>query len=119
MPAASLRSLGRALAPATTLNRMYHCVPRMISGDSQILGSSRAATIPITTKGKITMAGKAARNWATGWMRWDHTGRRPIQTPIGTQIRLAMAIRMRTRASVRKPSPNASNRSWMRRLAVR
>jgi hypothetical protein len=34
--AASFRSVGKALAPAMTLNRMYHWVPRIISGLSQI-----------------------------------------------------------------------------------
>ena len=38
--AASRRSVGKALAPAMTLNRMYHWVPSTISGDSQMSGSS-------------------------------------------------------------------------------
>ncbi len=83
-----------------TLNRMYHWVPRIISGDSQMFGSRPPATMAITAKGKSTLAGKAARNWATGWMRCDQAGRSPIHTPIGTQIRLAMAISTRTRNSV-------------------
>ena len=35
-----------------TLNRMYHWVPRMISGESQMFGFSRQATIAITANGK-------------------------------------------------------------------
>jgi len=53
-------------APAITLNKMYHWVPRIISGLSQILGSSLKATIADTATGNITLAGNAARNCATG-----------------------------------------------------
>ena len=59
-------SAGIADAPAMTLNKMYHCVPRIISGLSQIFGSSCQATMPETTIGNSTLAGKAARNWAIG-----------------------------------------------------
>ena len=45
-----------------------------------------------TAIGNSTLAGKAARNCATGCTRSAQAGRRPIQTPIGTQIRLASAI---------------------------
>ena len=43
--AASLKSFGNALAPAMTLNRMYHCVPRIISGLSQMTGETWNLTI--------------------------------------------------------------------------
>ena len=39
--------------------------------------------------GNSRLAGNAARNCATGCARRAQTGRRPSQTPIGTQIRLA------------------------------
>ena len=38
---ASFRSPGKALAPAMTLKRIYHCVPRIISGVSQMSGLRR------------------------------------------------------------------------------
>ena len=49
-----------------TLNRMYHCVPRIISGLSQMSGLSLSATIAETAIGNSRLAGKAARNCATG-----------------------------------------------------
>ena len=95
---------------------MYHCVPSTISGDSQIFGFAPVATIATTAKGKSTLAGKAARNCATGWTRSATAGRRPIQTPIGTQIRLATAISTTTRSSVTRPPLKASHASLQVRV---
>src|ERR1700721_1000179 len=89
---AARNSAGIAEAPATTLNRMYHWVPRIISGLSQIFGLSLSATIADTAIGNKRLAGKAARNYATGWTRVATRGRVPTQTPIGTQMMLASAI---------------------------
>jgi hypothetical protein len=114
---ASRRSVGKALAPAMTLNRMYHCVPSTISGLSQMFGSSRSDTMPATAIGNSTLAGKAARNCATGCTRWAAQGRSPIHTPIGTQIALAMAMSTTTRASVNRPNQPAASASAMPRLA--
>ena len=36
--AASRKSVGNALVPATTLNRMYHCVPRIITQGTRLVG---------------------------------------------------------------------------------
>ena len=118
MLATSFKSFGRALAPAMTLNRMYHWVPRIISGESQMFGSPCRATMATTTTGKSTLAGKAARNWAIGCTRSVQTGRRPIQTPIGTQIRLAMAISTSTRIRVKAPRPKAVSTSCSDRAAL-
>ena len=111
LAAASLKSLGNALAPAMTLKRMYHCVPRIISGLSQIFGESSNRTIRKTATGNRRLAGKAARNWAIGWMIAVSLGRSPTKTPIGTQITDASTIRMATRSSVRAPSLAAVRRS--------
>ncbi len=119
MAPTSRRSLGRALAPAITLNRMYHWVPSTIRGDSQTSGLSLSATIAITAPGNSTLAGKAARNWAKGWIRSVQAGRSPIQTPIGTQIRLAAAISTRTRIRVRAPSPATFRASPIARVCPR
>ena len=43
-----------------------------------------------TAMGNSTLAGNAARNCANGCTASATRGRKPIQTPIGTQIRLAM-----------------------------
>ena len=88
-----------------TLNRMYHCVPSTISGLSQMFGLSCHETIATTAIGNSTLAGNAARNCASGCTRSAAHGRSPIQTPIGTQITLAMAISTMTRASVRTAEP--------------
>ena len=49
-----------------TLKTMYHCVPKMMRGLSQMSGLSRKRTMAMTAIGNRTLAGKAARNWATG-----------------------------------------------------
>ncbi len=49
-----------------TLNRMYHCVPRIISRLSQISGLSRNLRISTTAAGKNKFAGNAARNCTIG-----------------------------------------------------
>jgi hypothetical protein len=64
--AASLRSLGKALAPAMTLKRMYHWVPRIISGLSHTFGWRWKWKMATTATGKRMLAGNAARNWASG-----------------------------------------------------
>jgi hypothetical protein len=66
LAASSLKSLGKALAPAITLKRMYHWVPRIISRQSQIFGVRSKRMIRKTATGKSRLAGKAARNWAMG-----------------------------------------------------
>ena len=60
-----------------TLNRMYHCVPSTISGDSQMSGLAFQNTISDTTSGNRRLLGKAARNCATGCTIWVRRGRRP------------------------------------------
>ena len=53
-----------------------------------------------TNGGNSRLAGKAARNCASGCARRAQIGRRPSQTPIGTQIRLATIISTTTRIIV-------------------
>ena len=69
-----------------TLNRMYHWVPRIISGLSQMSGLSCQATIAKTAIGNSRLAGNAARNCAIGWTDRAQRAAVPTQTPIGTQI---------------------------------
>ncbi len=61
-----------------------------------------------TTIGNSRLAGKAARNCATGCTITAALGRVPTQTPIGTQMTLAIAISTMTRASVARPSKKTS-----------
>jgi len=90
---------------------MYHCVPRIISGLSQMFGSSCHFAIANTASGNSRFAGKAARNCAMGWVICAARGFSPIQTPSGTQIALAIAIRTKTRiivSSARSPTCSIS-----------
>jgi hypothetical protein len=109
--AASFRSVGNAEAPAMTLNKMYHCVPRIMSGLTQTSTFSLKWTIATTATGNNRLAGKAARNWASGWIFSAQRGRRPIITPSGTQTRLAKAIRVPTRSVVTALSRSTLPRS--------
>ena len=63
LAAASLKSLGNALAPAVTLNRMHQSVPSIIRGLSHIFGASEKCTIRKTRPEK---AGSPARRRGTG-----------------------------------------------------
>ena len=72
--------------------------------------------MPITAIGNTTLAGKAARNCAVGCKRSAMAGRRPIQTEIGTQTRLAMMSRTMTRSMVINVRPKASRRSCQFRV---
>src|ERR1019366_9563678 len=65
----------------------------------------------ITNTGKKRFAGKAARNCARGCARLAQAGRKPSQTPIGTQTKLASTMRTMTRNNVTRPSRTASPRS--------
>ena len=97
---------------------MYHCVPRIIKGLSQIFGLSLNATIATTTTGNSTLAGNAARNCATGWINCASRGRVPTITPIGTQITLAIAIKTMTRVSVARPKTAARNTSGIDTVVI-
>ena len=72
-----------------------------------------------TNTGKARLAGNAARNCASGWIRSASFGRSPIQTPTGTQISVASAISTMTRNSVTKPYPTALSTSDGLKLAER
>src|ERR1700730_3732234 len=90
---------------------MYHCVPRMMSGLSQMSGFKAKWTITTTKTGNNRLAGNAARNCAKGWIFSARRGRSPTPTPIGTQIKEAAAIRTTTRVRVNSPSFRTSRTS--------
>src|ERR1700739_4743712 len=64
--AASFRSLGMAIAPAMTLNRMYHWVPIAISRILPQLMLMCAKTKNQTTNGNVMFTGKDAAICANG-----------------------------------------------------
>ncbi len=90
---------------------MYHWVPRIISGESQMSGARWNRTMSRAAMGKNRLFGNAAMNWAMGWIASASLGRRPTVTPIGTHIRLASAISTSTRSRVRPPRPNTARAS--------
>ncbi|MNM92230.1 hypothetical protein D3C81_1045550 [compost metagenome] len=83
---------------------MYHCVPKISSGLSQISGFSPKRAISITASGNIRLAGNAARNCATGCATRASSGFRPMRMPIGTHTSAASAISTTTRTMVMVPS---------------
>ena len=60
LAAASRRSVGIALAPAITLNRMYHCVPSAISKTPPQLRLIPAASKTAVNNGNKKFAGNDA-----------------------------------------------------------
>ena len=102
--AASRRSVGIAIAPAMTLNRMYHCVPSAISSTLPRLIGMWVAIKKATINGNVMFTGNDAAICASGWAMRATRGRSPIQTPMGVQISVAMTLMASTRRSVRNPS---------------
>ena len=69
-----------------TLNRMYHCVPRIISGLSQISGLRPKRDDGEDRDGKQQVGGKGGEELGDRLDRLGRArGRSPIQTPSGTQ----------------------------------
>src|SRR6516164_9258440 len=85
LEAASLKSLGNALASAITLNRIYHCVPRIIRELSHIFGASSKCTIRKTATGKSRFAGEGGEELGDCLDSLRQFGRNPTATPIGTR----------------------------------
>ena len=100
----SRKSSGIALAPAITLNKMYHCVPRAIK---IILPQPRSICQAINqaiANGKMKFAGKLARICTIGCIIREILGFMPITTPTGTQISELIKINAATRTKVMPPS---------------
>ena len=118
------RSVGIALAPAITLNRMYHCEPSAISRMPPRFSGIPEATKNAIANGNRKFAGKLASSCTTGWASRLIRGFIPIQTPIGTQTTVANSRITTTRAIVTAPSPNASRKAprpterWMNTYAA-
>src|SRR6185312_16002953 len=96
----SFRSEGTELAPAMTLNKIYHCVP---SARRKILPQLIEMEYPIknpTIKGNAMLTGNDAAICASGWANLATDGRKPIHTPIGVQITVAAATMIKTRPMV-------------------
>src|SRR5579863_10507306 len=97
---ASLRSDGTALAPAITLNRMYHWVPSAMSSTLPKFRLSPMSRNTTMANGKMKFAGKLASTCTTGCMYWATRGLKPIHTPTGTQTTEDTATTTATRSSV-------------------
>src|SRR6476620_3024850 len=89
LAAASRRSLGIALAPAITLNRMYHCAPSDINRMPPLLRLPPVASKDTVTRGNKELAGNDASRCTTGGAGGDTLGFNPIHAPKGTQRKVA------------------------------
>ena len=80
------------MAPAITLNRMYHCVPssmsRMLPQPSETPAHSKSAI----TSGKSIGAGNEATTCTTGCKMRESRGDRPIAKPAGTAQSVPSAV---------------------------
>src|SRR3990167_2761482 len=104
--AAKQSSFGKLEAPAIILNKIYHCVPKIISGAVQISTFKLNLTITMTTTGKTKLAGKDAKNCAIGCKICVAFGRIPIHTPTGTQTNEHKIIKTITFIAVKSPNNN-------------
>ena len=97
-----------ALAPAMTLNRMYHCAPSSISATQLIVKGMRSqVTSSTVTSGKSIGAGKLATTCTTGCNRCDQRGLRPMRMPTGS----AQAAPSRVAAEVRRKEASRASRT--------
>ena len=103
----SRRSSGIWLAPAITLNRMYHCVPNAISRILPQLISTLHATNQSVTNGNVKFEGKLASTCTIGCINRETRGFMPIIAPIGTQITEQTSVSSATRRNVTMPNTNA------------
>src|ERR1035441_8621725 len=79
----SFKSVGIAIAPAITLNRMYHCVPKRSSTIDPIPSPPPTRISNSSTTGKSAVAGTEAAICASGWAIRASRGLKPIATPAG------------------------------------
>ena len=79
----SRNSDGMALAPAITLNRMYHCVPISISSTEPTFRPPPRLISAISTTGNSAVAGTEAAICASGCAMRERRGLNPIATPTG------------------------------------
>src|SRR5215472_16940086 len=85
--AASLRSVGMAMAPAMTLNRTYHCVPSNMSSMAANSMPPRSRRKNRRMMGKRAVAGTEAAICANGWAIRARRGLKPMATPAGKSAR--------------------------------
>src|SRR5271165_7191735 len=91
-----------AIAPASTLKRMYHCVPISISRTEPNSSPLGTFSRKISRTGKSAVAGMEATTCTTGCRRRDQRGERPMATPTGTVQAAPMSIAVRVRPQVAK-----------------
>ena len=81
--AASRSSVGMAMAPAITLNRMYHCVPSSMRTMDPTPNPPPSRTRPNSTTGNSAVAGTEAAICASGCATFASRGLKPMATPAG------------------------------------
>ncbi len=71
------------MAPAITLNRMYHCVPSSIRTMEPMPNPPPSRTRPSSTTGNSAVAGTEAAICASGCATLANRGLKPMATPTG------------------------------------
>src|ERR1017187_6014974 len=99
--ATSFRSVGIAIAPAMTLNRMYHCVPSSIRAIDPTPSPPPSRINKSSTTGNSAVAGTEAAICASGCATLASRGWDPIATPTGIFHAAASASEKLTRRNVR------------------
>src|SRR3984885_5361361 len=100
MSATSRNSEGIAMAPAITLNRMYHCVPSSINRIEPVLSPPPRLINPSSKTGKRAVAGTEAATCAMGWAIRARRGLKPMATPAGIVHADAITSAATTRKNV-------------------
>src|SRR5580698_6021224 len=88
------------MAPAITLNRMYHCVPSSISTTAPTLNPPPTRTKSSSTTGNNAVAGTDAAICASGCAMRASLRLKPIATPAGMVQSDAMSSATMTRTKV-------------------
>src|SRR5579871_1569103 len=96
----SFRSVGIALAPAITLNKMYHCVPSISSTMEPTPNPPPTRISATRIIGNNAVAGTEAAICASGWASAASRGRSPMYTPTGTVQQAARTSTNSTRRNV-------------------
>src|SRR5271156_2464835 len=89
------RSCGMALGPEITLKRIYQIVPKIIRITDPHSRLPCSRKIRMAMFGNTSGEGNEAAIWVRGIRYRDSLGLEPIQTPIGTAMRVLKATALR------------------------
>ena len=104
----SFRSVGIAIAPAMTLNRMYHCVPSSSSTIEPMPSPPPTRISTSSTIGKQRRRRNGRRNLRQRLRDAGQPGMKPMATPTGIVQSAADEQRTHSRAGRSRPRPRGS-----------